>query len=65
MRISGTTIRDLSLSGSPFISVRVGVKADALHMGGINLFGSRFGNYAQDLVLWIGYRSARTKTNGE
>jgi predicted transcriptional regulator len=63
MRISGTTIRDLSLSGSPFIAVRVGVKADALHVGGINLFGSRFGNYAQDLVLWIGYRPART--NGD
>jgi predicted transcriptional regulator len=59
MRISGTTIRDLSLSGSPFIAVRVGVKADATHVGGINLFGSRFGNYAQDLVLWIGHRSTR------
>lgn len=60
MRVSGTTIRDLALNESGFISIRIGVKADAEHVGGINLFGSRFGNYPQDLVLWIGYRSART-----
>jgi predicted transcriptional regulator len=59
MRVSGTTIRDLALNESSFISIRIGVKADAEHVGGINLFGSRFGNYPQDLVLWIGYHSAR------
>jgi predicted transcriptional regulator len=62
MRVSGTTVRDLGLNAGAFISIRIGVKADAEHVGGINLFGSRFGNYPQDLVLWIGYRS--TRTNG-
>jgi len=63
MRVSGTTVRDLRLTESRFIAVRIGVKPDAEHVGGINLFGSQFGNYPQDLVLWIGYRSARA--NGD
>ncbi len=54
--ISGVTIRDLKLSESPFMSVRIGIKPDAEHVGGINLFGSKFGNYPQDLVLRVGYR---------
>lgn len=55
MRVSGVTIGDLKLADSSFISVRIGVAADAEHVGGLNLFGSRFGNYPQDLVLRIGY----------
>jgi predicted transcriptional regulator len=37
------------------IIVRIGVKPDAEHRGGFNLFGSGFGNYAQDLMLRIVY----------
>jgi predicted transcriptional regulator len=58
MLVSGVTIRDLKLAEAPFIAVRIGIKPDAEHIGGINLFGSRFGNYPQDLVLRIGYRYA-------
>ena len=35
--------------------VRIGIKDDARHQGGINLFGRRFGNYPQDLVMRIAY----------
>jgi predicted transcriptional regulator len=56
MRLSSINIRDLKLAESAFIAVRIGVKPDAEHVGGVNLFGSRFGNYPQDLVLRIGYR---------
>jgi predicted transcriptional regulator len=31
--------------------VRVGVKEDARHPGGINIFGNGFGNHSQDIVL--------------
>jgi predicted transcriptional regulator len=62
MRMSGTMVRDLNLSRSSFIAVRIGVKPDAEHIGGMNLFGSRFGNYPQDLILRIGYRSAARAT---
>jgi predicted transcriptional regulator len=57
MRISGVTIRDLNLGRSPAITVRIGVKPEARYVGGLNLFGSRFGNYPQDLVLRLTYRS--------
>jgi len=53
--ISSITIGDLNLSASAFISIRIGVKPDAKNVGGINLFGNRFGNYPQDLVLGISY----------
>jgi predicted transcriptional regulator len=33
--------------------MRVGVKEEAEHPGGINIFGSGFGNYGQDIVLRI------------
>mgnify|MGYP002335979944 CR=1 FL=1 len=55
--ISDVTIDALKLKNSPYISARIGVKGDANYVGGINLFGSRFGNYPQDLVLRIGYGS--------
>ena len=63
MRLSGTSIADLKLTARPFISVRIGVKPDATHVGGLNLFGSNFGNYPQDLVLRITYRSAGVRGN--
>lgn len=53
--LSGVTCEDLKLMDSPFISVRIGVKPDARHVGGINLFGRKFGNYEQDIVLRIEY----------
>ncbi|GAB4213988.1 MAG: ArsR family transcriptional regulator [Roseiflexaceae bacterium] len=54
--LSGVNLRDLHLADSPYIAVRIGVAADAKHIGGLSLFGSLFGNYPQDLVLWIGHR---------
>jgi predicted transcriptional regulator len=48
--------RLLVLPQSP-ITVRIGVKPDAEHRGGFNLFGSGFGNYAQDLLLRLTYDS--------
>ncbi len=57
--LSKVTVPDLKIVESPFISVRIGVKPDAIHAGGVNLFGSRFGNYPQDLILRIGYRDAQ------
>lgn len=53
--LSAVTVQNLQLNTRPFISLRIGVKADATHVGGLNLFGHRFGNYPQDLVLRIAY----------
>jgi predicted transcriptional regulator len=57
MAVSDVTLAQLDLSpGSP-IRVRIGVKADAAHVGGLNLFGRRFGNYQQDIVLSMEYEA--------
>ena len=67
----GTTIDGISLSsvdlgslglahGDPIV-VRIGVRADAENVGGLNLFGRGFGNYPQDLGLRLEYRSGRTE----
>jgi predicted transcriptional regulator len=53
MRISNVTLDDLGLDRHRSIRMRVGVKDDAQHPGGINVFGRGFGNYDQDIVLRI------------
>ena len=51
VRLSGITLDDLRLGPADPISVRIGVDAAAVHVGGINVFGREFGNYPQDIVL--------------
>jgi len=51
MRVSNVTLDDLNLRRWPYIGVRLGVKDTAEHAGGLNLFGSHFGNHPQDLIL--------------
>jgi predicted transcriptional regulator len=53
VRISDVTLDDLQLDQHRSIRMRIGVKDDAEHPGGINIFGLGFGNYNQDLVLRI------------
>lgn len=53
VRISNVTLDDLGLDRHRSIRMRVGVKDDAEHPGGINIFGKGFGNYGQDIVLRV------------
>lgn len=50
-RISDITLDDLYRAHQPYISIRIAVKQDAEHVGGINLFGDKFGDYRQSIVL--------------
>jgi predicted transcriptional regulator len=50
-RVSDRRIVDLGLDSHRSIRVRIGVKEDARHPGGINIFGRGFGNHDQDIVL--------------
>ena len=43
----------LNLFSSPYVSLRIGVKETAENNGGINLFGSSFGDYPQDIVFKV------------
>jgi predicted transcriptional regulator len=51
VRISSLTSKDLDFSAHHSIRVRIEVKPDARHPGGVNIFGRGFGNYDQDIVL--------------
>ena len=56
MRLSDVSIVDLCLDSAPYISIRIGVDPEAEHPNGINLFGSRFGDYPQEIRLCVGYK---------
>ena len=51
VKISSLTSKDLDFSAHHSIRVRIEVKPDARHPGGVNIFGRGFGNYDQDIVL--------------
>lgn len=54
-RISGVTLDDLQLDSYGYIALRIGVHEDAQYVGGLNLFGEKFGDYAQGIVMRVGY----------
>jgi len=51
VQVSNVALKDLSFKPGKPIPVRIGIKEDAINVGGMNLFGSKFGNYPQDIVL--------------
>jgi len=53
--ISSVQIQDLHLKEKPYVEVRLGVKANAQHVGGLNIFGEKFGNYPQPIVLKVNF----------
>jgi predicted transcriptional regulator len=50
-KVSHCSLADLELERHRSIRVRIGVKEDARHPGGINIFGAGFGNHSKDIVL--------------
>lgn len=53
MKISPLGLKDIDFSAHRSIRLRVAVKHDARHQGGVNIFGRGFGNYDQDIVMRI------------
>jgi len=51
IRVSDTKLADLALDEHRSIRVKISVPEGTEHPGGINVFGQRFGNYDQDIVL--------------
>lgn len=50
-RVGDVTVNELNLNDKSYVSVRIGNKSDAHYIGGFNIFGKDFGDYAQDIVL--------------
>ena len=55
MKISDVKISDIGIMDYPFIRLSIAVKKDAVHQGGINLFGEKFGDYNQAIVMRLDY----------
>ena len=55
LQISNVTTNDLELDYRSQIKLKMEVKEDAEHVGGITIFGKTFGNYAQDINVSISY----------
>ena len=51
VKISDVKLNDLNIAEHHSIRVRLGVKENAEHMGGLNIFGKGFGNYDQGIIL--------------
>lgn len=51
LRISSVSLADLDLEQHHSIRLRIAVKPNARHPGGVNIFGRGFGNYDQDIIL--------------
>ncbi len=60
VRLGTVAIGALDLRRASYITVRIGVKPEAINPGGMNLFGREFGNYPQDLLLRVAYRPLST-----
>ena len=56
IQVSKVSLNNLSLKPGEPIPVRIGIKDNASNIGGMNLFGRRFGNYPQDIVLRQHYK---------
>ncbi len=52
---SHITLKDFSFSSQNPITVRIGNKPDAEFVGGFNLFGEKFGDHEQNIILSFAY----------
>lgn len=55
---AAAVITDLGIKPGQTTTFRIGIKEDAKNKNGLNLFGRRFGNYPQDLVIHYYYHDA-------
>lgn len=58
-RVSDFCVDDLALTQTDVLRFRIAVEEDAKHVGGFNLFGKSFGDYPQDIILNISYRTRK------
>ncbi|KOY14850.1 ArsR/SmtB family transcription factor [Paenibacillus xylanivorans] len=54
-KISAVDLDQLNLQNSHKLRVRIGIKPDAVHQGGVNLFGRQFGDYDQNIKMTVHY----------
>jgi predicted transcriptional regulator len=55
-RVSALKISQLDLASGDFIRIKIGIKDSAKHAGGVNLFGEKFGDFPQGLMIKIDWQ---------
>jgi len=55
-KVSNITLNEVDVRGHSSVKVRIGIKENAVNVGGINIFGRGFGNYDQDIVMTMHLR---------
>ena len=53
--VSTQTIDKLNLKDNEYFVFKIGVKEDAKNQGGVNIFGEKFGDYAQGLMYIVDF----------
>lgn len=48
-------LKQLRLQEAPYISLKIEIKEDAKHIGGINIFGEQYGDYPQGIEMTLVY----------
>ncbi|RCW77354.1 ArsR/SmtB family transcription factor [Saliterribacillus persicus] len=54
-QLTSKNLSDINIVENEHISFRIGIKEDAVHKGGMNIFGREFGDYAQDIKMKVIY----------
>ena len=49
------SLRDIAIESRPYISLKIEIKDNAKHIGGINIFGEKYGDYPQGIVMNLTY----------
>lgn len=49
------SLEQLNIRSKPYISLKIEIKETAQYIGGINIFGEKFGDYPQGIVMRIAY----------
>lgn len=48
-------LKDIDINKNPYISLKIAIKENAKHVGGINIFGEKYGDYPQGIVMNLTY----------
>lgn len=60
-KMSNVGIRELNIGQGDYFTFRMGNKPNAVNAGGLNLFGEKFGNYQQNIIVKLEYKDTRTE----
>ncbi|MGP4039394.1 ArsR/SmtB family transcription factor [Gracilibacillus sp. D59] len=55
-QLSNVTLNDINVLKNDYLTFKIGLKEDAVHKGGMNIFGKEFGDFQQDIKMNIKFK---------